>query len=461
MTGRSPTNRPPRRRFAAPLAAFGLALSLTVGTACSPHADALAPAGDDCCPAPPVEKPVAVDPCCETGESAEATQSAAGKTPEKSGGDDGCCPAPADADPHVEHTVTLGEIPDTIVIDQDGVEHAFRSGLLEGRTVAINFFFSTCKTICPPLTATFRKVQQELSADLGEEVRLISISVDPGNDVPARLKRFSSMFGAEEGWSFLTGNKQQIDTLLVALGAATADKFDHTPMILVGNLDSGEWRRTYGLAPASDIAAVIRGVHARAAEGRASRDAAEYFPNRVLVDQHGRSVRFYDDLLRGRAAVLHVMFTRCESICPPMLTNIAKLADLLGDRLGDEVEILSITVDPAHDTPERLLEYSKAFGAREGWRFLTGEVDDVRAVLEKLGAWVEDPDAHNAWLIIGNEATGDWRKLLATAPPLQISTLVREVLGDGETREGGTGGASNLEPTPETSSAHSKPKSSP
>ncbi len=332
-------------------------------------------------------------PCCEEPPP----------PPKKEEISDDCCdvPAPAEGtDPHADRAVSIGEIPDTACLDQNGTPLSFRSDLLEGKTVAINFFFSTCKTICPPLTATFRKVQLELGEELGKDVRLISISVDPGNDVPARLKEFSAMFGADEGWSFLTGKKQEIDGLLYALGAATPEKFDHTPMILVGNLGSGEWQRTYGLAPASKIVEVIAGVDARAKDAALEREAAAYFPNRILVDQHGTKVRFYDDLLRDRMVVMHVMFTRCTSICPPLLTNLAKVTELLGDRLGRDVELISITVDPAYDTPENLLEYSRAFGAPAGWRFLTGKPDDVKAVLEKLGAWVDDPDAHNAWLIL-------------------------------------------------------------
>ncbi len=344
------------------------------------------------------------------------------------GADDDCCQGEKPADPHATTPEMIAEIPDTRVLDQDGREFRFRTDLLEGQTVAISFFFTTCKTICPPLTATLRKVQTELGDRYAGEISLISISVDPGNDVPERLKQFSGMFGAEPGWRFLTGNKQEIDQLLTALGAATAAKFDHTPMVLVGNLASGEWTRTYGLAPAERIVEVIEGVHTRAMASVASREAESYFPNLPLVTQHGKQVRFYDDVVKGNLVLMHVMFTECTSICPPMLTNLAKVADLLGDRLGKDALIVSITVDPETDTPERLLEYSKSFGGHEGWLFLTGATENVKAVLGSLGAWVDDPQTHNAWLILGNEPTGDWRKLLATAPPRQISGVVRSML---------------------------------
>ncbi|MEK6409149.1 MAG: SCO family protein, partial [Acidobacteriota bacterium] len=122
---------------------------------------------------------------------------------------------------------------------------------------AINFIFTTCTTICPPLAATFRRVQQEMGDRVGRDVILISISVDPVIDVPERLKAFAAKFKAGPGWIFVTGNKHEIDLVLKALGAAVSDKTDHTPMVLVGKEAAGYWTRTYGLAPASVLVKVI------------------------------------------------------------------------------------------------------------------------------------------------------------------------------------------------------------
>jgi len=150
------------------------------------------------------------------------------------------------------------QIPDTPVYDQDGRRLRFYSDLVKGKTVAINFIFTTCTTICPPLTATFRKVQQELNDRVGRDVTLISISVDPITDVPERLKPFAAKFGAGPGWSFITGNKQDIDALLKALGAFVSDKNDHTAVVLVGNDQARYWTRAYGLARPSTLVNMIR-----------------------------------------------------------------------------------------------------------------------------------------------------------------------------------------------------------
>lgn len=154
-------------------------------------------------------------------------------------------------------STTPPRIPDLPVYDQNGERLKFYTDLIRGKTVAINFIFTTCTTICPPLTATFRRVQRDLGERVGREIFLISISVDPATDVPTRLHDFAAKFEAGPGWTFVTGEKSDIDLLLKALGAAVADKNDHTPIVLVGNETTGYWTRTYGLAPPSTLVKII------------------------------------------------------------------------------------------------------------------------------------------------------------------------------------------------------------
>ena len=147
-------------------------------------------------------------------------------------------------------------IPDVELLDQDGRKVHFYTDLVKGRTVAINFIFTTCTTICPPLGATFARVQKELGDKVGREVRFISISVDPATDTPERLKAWGAKFHAGDGWTFLTGNKPQVDELLRALGAF-ARREDHSPTVLIGNDAHGKWTRTYGLANTSQLVQII------------------------------------------------------------------------------------------------------------------------------------------------------------------------------------------------------------
>jgi cytochrome oxidase Cu insertion factor (SCO1/SenC/PrrC family) len=148
-------------------------------------------------------------------------------------------------------------IPDIELLDQDGRKVHFYTDLVKGHTVAINFIFTTCTTICPPLGATFARVQKELGDKVGRDVRFISISVDPATDTPERLKAWGAKFHAGDGWTFVTGNKPEVDELLRALGASSARREDHSPTILIGNDTQGIWTRTYGLAKSSQLVQII------------------------------------------------------------------------------------------------------------------------------------------------------------------------------------------------------------
>jgi cytochrome oxidase Cu insertion factor (SCO1/SenC/PrrC family) len=335
-------------------------------------------------------------------------------------------------------------IPDTTVYDQDGRRLNFYTDLVKGKTVAINFIFTTCTTICPPLTATFRRVQQTLGERVGRDVQLISISVDPTTDVPERLKDFSAKFKAGPGWSFVTGNKQEIDNLLRALGGYVPDKNDHTPLILVGNDAAGSWTRTYGLAPAAQIANLVKEAAARSAaqatentkqaaeetqqKTAMAEGASSYFPNLVLLTQDNKPVRFYNDLLKGKVVLINFLFTNCKGVCSPMTANLARVQKYLGERVGRDVVMISLTVDPLNDTPAVLKKYAESFKTQPGWYFLTGEKKNVDWVLYKLGGYVEDRQQHSSLLIIGNEATGDWMKVHAMTSPTEIANAVTKLL---------------------------------
>ena len=151
-------------------------------------------------------------------------------------------------------------IPDVEVLDQDGNELHFYRDLIKDKTVAINFIFTNCTTICPPLAATFARVQKEMGDKTGKDVHFISISVDPLTDTPERLKAWGAKFKAGTGWTFVTGEKEEIDKLLSALGAAVSRREDHTPAMIIGNDAKGVWTRTYGLAKTTQIVELILDV---------------------------------------------------------------------------------------------------------------------------------------------------------------------------------------------------------
>lgn len=151
-------------------------------------------------------------------------------------------------------------IPDVEVLDQEGQALHFYTDLIKGKTVAINFIFTNCTTICPPLAATFARVQKQMGEKVGKDVHFISISVDPLTDTPERLKAWGAKFKAGAGWTFVTGNKEEMDRLLAALGASVSRREDHTPSVIVGNDSRNIWTRTYGLARPSLMVELIENV---------------------------------------------------------------------------------------------------------------------------------------------------------------------------------------------------------
>jgi protein SCO1/2 len=160
-------------------------------------------------------------------------------------------------------------IPDVAVLTQDGREVRFWSDLVAGKVVAMNFVFTTCTTVCPPLGANFGKLQQLLKEGAGSEVRLISVSVDPVMDTPERLAAWGELFGAGDRWTLVTGDKTEVTRLLKALQVFTPDIRDHAPVVLLGDARSGRWTRTYGLAPPQELAALLEELAAARVEGGA------------------------------------------------------------------------------------------------------------------------------------------------------------------------------------------------
>lgn len=157
-------------------------------------------------------------------------------------------------------------IPDVPLLTQKGDEIRFYSDLVKDKVVAINFIFTRCTTICPPMGANFARLQRILGERAGTDVHLISVSVDPAVDTPERLDAWAAKFGAGPGWTLVTGPKPDVDGLLKALKVFTPDKNDHSPIVLVGNDARSEWTRVWGLAPPADLAQAIERV-AGAPEG--------------------------------------------------------------------------------------------------------------------------------------------------------------------------------------------------
>lgn len=314
-------------------------------------------------------------------------------------------------------------------MDQDGAPVRLGSEVIGDKLVVMDFVFTTCTTVCPVLSAIFSRVQERLGDRLGKEVRLVSVSVDPTRDTPARLKAYATSHRAKPGWTWLTGSQENVKQVLEGLGAYTPAKANHAPMVLVGDPRTGKWVRLNGfpseeqiLAKVDELAAARREASARAAEEK----ARAWFTDAPLVTQEGKRVRFYSDILKERVVVISFLFTRCTTACPMTTARLNRIREQLGERFGREVYFISLSVDPEYDTPQRLAEFARKHqAAHPGWTFLTGKREDVNQVIARLGQYVEDIEGHSTLLIAGNEKLKHWTKIRPDAPPAAVAERVR------------------------------------
>jgi protein SCO1 len=180
------------------------------------------------------------------------------------------------------------------------------------------------------------------------------------------------------------------------------------------------WKLWQAIAPAAPppLAAAMVAVCVVFGPARAAADGsppgAGYFPNVTLVTQHGKTVRFYDDLLKGKIVAINLIYTTCQYACPLETARMSQVQKKLGDRMGRDVFFYSITIDPEHDTPAVLKEYGEKFEAGPGWLFLTGRKEDIDLVSRKIGLYSQpdpgNPDGHRPYLLVGNEVTGQWMR---------------------------------------------------
>lgn len=322
---------------------------------------------------------------------------------------------------------------DTELITQDGVPVNFQE-YIKGKVVAINFIFTKCKTICPPMGANFASLVREMNCldPDGAHSRLLSISIDPRNDTPERLKKWSENFGAPDNWTLLTGKKDAVDQLLKDLKVFTPLKEDHAPIILIGKEGGYEWLRTNGLAPVSKIKPALEALLEEMGQlpDQVEIQDRSYFTDNKLTNQFGEEKRFFTDLLKDKVVVINPFFGDCKGSCPRMHQSLIHVQQYLGDRMGKDVHLLSITVDPENDTPERLATYAHDYGAQEGWHFLTGDEENLTPILKKLGKYVVSREEHDTIFLVGNTKTRLWKKVNGLSSEKDIIDIINSVLND-------------------------------
>ena len=159
---------------------------------------------------------------------------------------------------------------------------------------------------------------------------------------------------------------------------------------------------------------------------------AQYFPNVELTTDTGAHVRFYD-LIKGKTVAIELIYTQCRFVCPLETARLAQVQALLGDRMGRDIFFYSISIDPAHDTPDALKSFARKYHAGPGWTFLTGKSEDIELLSKKLGLYAapdpDNKDGHIPALLIGNEVTGEWIRGSALDNPRMTATMISNWVG--------------------------------
>lgn len=157
------------------------------------------------------------------------------------------------------------------------------------------------------------------------------------------------------------------------------------------------------------------------------------FPNVILYTHEGEAVRFYDDLIRDKVVAINMMYANCAGICPVATANLVQVQQMLGDRIGRDVFMYSITLQPELDTPNGLKRYVEQHNIKSGWKFLTGAPEDIELVRYRLGFYDRDENIdnikenHTGMIRIGYDTLNRWSMAPALAEPQQIMATINHL----------------------------------
>lgn len=161
----------------------------------------------------------------------------------------------------------------------------------------------------------------------------------------------------------------------------------------------------------------------RAASEQKARD---YFSNIEVIDQDGQRLKFYDDVLKDKVVAINFIFTNCQGACPLMTRHLTLVRDLLGPEVGEKIHFVSISIDPIRDTPAAMKEFAETHHADQAaWRFITGDPDDLAVIVQRLGQYTDDVEAHSTLLLAANVRTAHWTKIPPNVPPNGVVERLR------------------------------------
>ncbi len=329
----------------------------------------------------------------------------------------------------------LPDVPRFELVDQRG--ETFSSERLDGRVYAVSFFFATCPTICRDLNAQVQRLQQQ-SRNI--DMSFITISVDPEHDTPEILGRYAADYGAEPPrWYFLTGPLHRIKELGEhALRVSIAKEIHTDNIVLVDKWgryrDRFKWDDPYDMQRFIRVAGELANETAPPLEQMVSTrnamagvvpqnwDDVPWIREFHLTERSGQS--FFSRDLTGKVWIASFFFSNCMGICVPQNQYLAGLRG----RLSDDVQLVSMSTDPANDTVERLRDYADQLRApKESWSFLTGNEKLIRRIGSEFFKAEIGGDHHSSQLYVVDKwgrvrGNFDWRDAAEEVRMMQLIT---------------------------------------
>lgn len=280
-------------------------------------------------------------------------------------------------------------IPPFQLVNQEGEE--FDSSTLAGRPYVVSFFFAECPSICRDLNKQIQNLRERID---DPELMFVSLSVDPTNDTPEVLKRYSADFDADpSAWLFLTGELHKIEEVGEQNFQVIVDKAIHTDNILLVDRwgrfrDRFKWDSPYDMKRFVNVAKdVIAEKEPPLEQTFESRNLmAGTMPSDIksikwvrdfhLTNQDEES--FFSRDLTGEVWIGNFFFSTCPDVCVRQNEYLAGLQKRLADH---PARIVSITTDPGTDTAGVLRDYSRKVGADlDSWTFLTGNETYIKRI---------------------------------------------------------------------------------
>jgi cytochrome oxidase Cu insertion factor (SCO1/SenC/PrrC family) len=314
----------------------------------------------------------------------------------------------------------------------------FDSRQLAGHPYAVNFFFSTCPTICRQLNEQVRILAEQFRND---DLTFLSITVDPSTDTPERLAEYAKLFdAAPQKWKFLTGELSTIQQLGDQSFRVRLEKEVHTEEIVLVDRwgrfrDRFRWDDPAEMRRFAAVATQVIGEQQPPLEDTVeTRNLMAGIPhtpqnsppwlNEFFLLQSDGTVLYSRDLI-GQVWIGSIFFSTCTTHCLEQNRYLRDLQERLGDR---PVRIVSVTTDPQTDTPARLQLYAQEMKAQPNrWLFLTADEKSYahRVAAEYFGLFVQGSDHATDLAII--DRWGRVRKKFNWRDPSQEAEMFKLV----------------------------------